>query len=84
MKICDHPHVRVIAVVVCLFWYLVPALGQIPDSWQSISQEDVALKENPADRGSAAMILERQVYTDDERRLQTACKPAFFFDNGVL
>jgi hypothetical protein len=47
----------------------VPA--QVSDSWQAVPQDDLALKDNSADPGSAAMILERQVYTDDEKRLQT-------------
>ena len=47
------------------------AICQIPDTWQPIPKEDLALKDNPADPGSAAMILERQTYTDDEKRLQT-------------
>jgi hypothetical protein len=46
-------------------------LGQISDSWQPVTQQDLALKDNPAVPGSAAMILERQIYTDDEKRLQT-------------
>src|SRR5262249_53786137 len=45
--------------------------GQIPDTWQPVPQQDLALKDNPDDSGSAAMILERQIYTDDEKRLQT-------------
>ena len=47
------------------------ALGQISDNWQPVTQQDLALKDNPAVPGSAAMILERQIYTDDEKRLQT-------------
>jgi hypothetical protein len=46
------------------------AFCQIPDTWQPIPKEDLARKDNPADPGSAAMILERQTYTDDEKRLQ--------------
>jgi hypothetical protein len=46
-------------------------LGQISDTWQPVTQQDLALKDNPAVPGSAAMILERQIYTDDEKRLQT-------------
>jgi hypothetical protein len=47
------------------------ALGQAADTWQPIPKEDLALKDNPANPGSSAMILERQVYTDDEKRVQT-------------
>lgn len=47
------------------------ALGQEADAWQPIPKEDLTLKDNPANPGSSAMILERQVYTDDEKRVQT-------------
>jgi hypothetical protein len=40
-------------------------------SWPPVPKEDLELKDNPANPGSAAMILERQVYTDDEKRVQT-------------
>jgi hypothetical protein len=43
----------------------------VADAWQPIPQEDLDLKDNPANPGSSAMILERQVFTDDEKRLQT-------------
>jgi len=45
--------------------------GQAADAWPPVPQGDQALKENAADPGSAAMILEREIYTDDERRVQT-------------
>src|SRR5215831_12651169 len=45
--------------------------GQVPDAWQPIPKDDLAMKDNPANPGSAAMILERQVFTDDEKRVQT-------------
>ena len=58
-------------VVVCLL-SLAPKLdAQLSDTWQPISAEDLALKDNPANPGSPAMILERKIYTDDEKRLQT-------------
>jgi hypothetical protein len=51
---------------------IVPKLpGQIADAWQPVPKDDLALKDNPANPGSSAMILERQVYTDDEKRVQT-------------
>ena len=51
---------------------IVPRLcGQIPDTWQPVPMDDLALKDNPANPGACAMILERQVYTDDEKRVQT-------------
>lgn len=50
----------------------VPSMpGQATDTWPALSKEDLALNDNPANPGSAAMILERQVYTDDENRVQT-------------
>lgn len=45
--------------------------GQAADAWPPVRKEDQALKENAADPGSAAMILDREVYTDDEKRVQT-------------
>ncbi len=61
-----------------LFLLLVSSLslvsnlfGQASDSWLPVPKDDLALKENPANPGSSAMILERQVYTDDEKRVQT-------------
>lgn len=45
--------------------------GQAGNTWPPLPKDDLALMENPADPGSAAMILERQVYTDDEKRAQT-------------
>ena len=51
---------------------IVPKLpGQVRDAWQPVPKDDLALKDNPSNPGSAAMILERQVYTDDEKRVQT-------------
>src|SRR5215472_17065646 len=44
--------------------------GQVPDAWEPVPKADLALKDNPANPGSSAMILERQVYTDDEKRVQ--------------
>jgi len=45
--------------------------GQAANTWPPVSKDDLALMENPADPGSAAMILERQVYTDDDKRVET-------------
>lgn len=39
-----------------------------------VPKEDLALKDNPQRPGSPAMILEREVYTDDEKRYQTEWK----------
>jgi len=48
-----------------------PAVAQQPDAWQPIPKEDLLLQDNPSDPGSAAMILDRDVYTDDAKRFQT-------------
>jgi hypothetical protein len=59
-----------VCCVCCLV--CVPSMrGQAAVSWPVASKEDLSLEENPADPGSAAMILDRQVYTDDEKRVQT-------------
>jgi len=51
---------------------LVPKLSaQVSDGWQPVPKDDLALKDNPANPGSSAMILERQIYTDDEKRVET-------------
>jgi len=47
------------------------ASSQVETAWQPVPKEDLALADNPANPGSSAMILERQVYTDDEKRVQT-------------
>ena len=44
--------------------------AQVSDAWQPVPKEDLLLKDNPVNPGSSAMILEREVYTDDEKRLQ--------------
>jgi PAS domain-containing protein len=52
----------------------LPALlltAKLPEAWQPVPREDLALKDNPVNPVSAAMILERQIYTDDERRIET-------------
>ena len=55
----------------CLFSIVPEQLGQVPDTWQPVPNDDLALKDDPANPGSSAMILERQIYTDDEKRMQT-------------
>jgi hypothetical protein len=55
----------------CLLAFVPSLRGQAADTWPAVPKEDLALEENPADPGSAAMILERQVYTDDEKGVQT-------------
>ena len=61
---------QIFFLCVCSLSLMPKLLGQIPDAWQPIPKEDLVLKDNPADPGSSAMILERQVYTDDEKRVQ--------------
>lgn len=50
---------------VVLLAFFAPAFAQIPESWAPIPAEELALKDNPAEPGSAAMILYKQVHTDD-------------------
>lgn len=57
--------------VACLLLVAAPLQAQLSDTWQAVTKEDLALTDNPANPGSSAMILERQVYTDDEKRIQT-------------
>ena len=55
-------------------WSLWAAPGlsaQMPNNWEAVPKEDLDLKDNPAHPGDSAMILERRVYTDDEKRTQT-------------
>jgi len=70
MKLVGAFSGRVLVSVLFIVWLLPHAAGQIPDTWQPIPKEDLALKDNPSNPGSAAMILERQIYTDDEKRVQ--------------
>ena len=58
-------------ICICLVALLPKCLGQVANSWQPVPKEDLELKDNPANPGSSAMILERQIYTDDEKRVQT-------------
>lgn len=62
---------RALICTLCLLEFSSKTPGQAPDTWQAIPQEDLTLKDNPANPGSAAMILERQVFTNDEKRVQT-------------
>ena len=63
---------RTLVLTLCLLeLFSSKATAQAPDAWQPIPQEDLALKDNPANPGTSAMILERQVFTDDEKRIET-------------
>lgn len=55
----------------CLLAFAPSVRGQATDAWPTVPKEDLALEENHADPGSAAMILERDVRTDDEKRVQS-------------
>ncbi len=68
---CSTAFAHIIVLVLLFLKLSSPALGQPADAWQPIPKEDLALQDNPANPGSSAMILERQVYTDDEKRVQT-------------
>jgi len=61
-----------IFLVVYLLLVVATLHGQESPTWQPVPKDDLALKDNPANPGSAAMILERQVSTDDEKRMETA------------
>jgi Domain of Unknown Function with PDB structure (DUF3857)/Transglutaminase-like superfamily len=61
---------QVLFFVLCWLATIPGLFGQSPD-WQPVPKEDLELKDNPANPGSAAMILERRVSTDDENRAQT-------------
>jgi hypothetical protein len=41
------------------------------DGWLPITKEDLALKDNPASPGSAAMILHREIFTDNVQYFET-------------
>jgi hypothetical protein len=58
-------------LVMCSLSLVPNVCSQTSDAWQSVPKDDLALKDNAANPGSSAMILERQVYTDDEKRVQT-------------
>ena len=62
---------KILLLCMCSLSIASKLSAQISDAWQPVPKEDLALKDNPANPGSAAMILERQVYTDDEKRIQT-------------
>jgi hypothetical protein len=59
------------SLVTCLLCIVPELPGQVADTWEPVPKEDLALRDNPANPGSPAMILERQLYTDDEKRFQT-------------
>jgi hypothetical protein len=54
-----------------LLSFIPQSPGQVENGWQPVPKEDLELKDNPVNPGSSAMILERQVYTDDQKRVQT-------------
>jgi hypothetical protein len=62
---------QILLFCVCSLSFVPELPGQVPDTWQPVPKEDLALTDNPANPGSSAMILERQVYTDDDKRMQT-------------
>ncbi len=59
-------------VCLCLLLFFLPfATAQITPEWPPVPKSDLEFKDNPADPGAPAMILEREVYTDDDKRFQT-------------
>jgi hypothetical protein len=63
--------VQILLLCVCSLSIAPELYGQVPDAWQPVPKEDLALTDDRANPGSSAMILERQVYTDDDKRIQT-------------
>src|SRR5215471_6500527 len=64
----------------CAFLFLIGTLGlsapqraatQFAPSWPPISKEDRELKDNPLHPGDAAMVLYREVQTDNAKSLET-------------
>jgi len=49
----------------------VAVTAQVSRSWPQIPAEELALTDNPASPGSSAMILNREVSTDDSKRTET-------------
>jgi hypothetical protein len=62
---------QILIILLYLLWFIPMSSGQLANDWQPVPKEDLALKDNPAAPGSSAMILERQIYTDDEKRVET-------------
>ena len=57
-------------------WFIPLATGvaladKRPDEWPPISPEELALKDDPLNPGAHAMILYREMHTDDVERFQT-------------
>jgi len=65
----------ILAQITLLLWafdgFFSTASAQAGSDWQPVPKEDLTLTDNPDSPGSSAMILERQLYTDDEKRFQT-------------
>src|SRR5512142_837773 len=54
------------------FVLLVAAVPLVAkDDWLPITKEDLALKDNPAQPGAPAMILHREVFTDNVNDFET-------------
>ena len=68
---CSTVFAYALVLTLCFLQFPSTMAGQAADSWQPVPQEDLALTDNPANPGCSAMILERQVFTDDEKRAQT-------------
>src|SRR5215472_14599395 len=47
------------------------AISQAPASWSPISKEELELKDNSLEPGEAAMVLYREVQTDNSKSLET-------------
>ncbi|HXJ95493.1 MAG TPA: DUF3857 domain-containing protein [Terriglobia bacterium] len=83
-----HAHFSVACATLFGAIGLVPhAFAQVAqtggDGWPAINPAELALKDNPASPGSAAMILYREVQKDDVARVETEyCRIKIFTEEG--
>lgn len=67
--LCTAAHAQAHRILPPRLWLAdtpVPAISAAP-----IPKEDLLMTDNPADPGASAVILERNVYSDDKERFQT-------------
>ena len=62
---------KIALLCVCAMLTAPQLFAQSGENWGTVPQQDLELKDNSARPGDSAMILERRVYTDDEKRIQT-------------
>jgi len=69
-----RPEARSVPLGTTLLLLLVvlwPVASSAKDDWLPITPEELALKDNPASPGSSAMILYREMHTDDVKSFET-------------